>query len=420
MLDRTVAPPFAKEFSFPLPKPEIIPLATGNALIWVKDLQQQVVKIEVVMKAGKWYEPTIGLAHFTLSMLEKGAGKFSAEQIAEVLDLYGAQIELSAGSDFSSLSVYSLSNKLDKVLPMMIAMLSEPTFPEHELDLMKAIFIENLKVNLEKNSYLASKQFKKNVFGAHHPYGSTLDIEEVETTITTQGLNQFFNDRCQPFEVYVTGSLTDWQIGEVVKALSQFAPSKPNALQPVRMESQNKIAQIEKASSLQSSLRIGNQTIGRHHPDYFQLLLVNHLLGGYFGSRLMKNIREEKGLTYGIHSSVSAHKNASVFSIGTDVNVDKRELTMDEIQKEIVRLQQEPISNHELEVGRNHFLGSLQLELSNPFSVTEKIKNIRLNELPSDYYTRLSQSVASASPDTLQSVANSLMTWGLFHQISVG
>lgn len=420
MLDRTLAPPFAKQFSFPLPQPEIISLSNGTQIVWVKELHQQVVKIEVVMKAGKWYEPTIGLAHFTLSMLEKGAGNFSAEQIAEVLDLYGAQIELSAGSDFASLSLYSLTNKLDKVLPIMLAMLAAPMFPADELTLLKQIFIENLKVNQEKNSYLASKQLKRNVFGAYHPYGSTLGVNEVEPTITPQGLQAFFKDRCQPFEIYVTGSLSNGQIENLVKALSSFSPPSFDFPQPVRVESKSKVAHADKDGSLQSSLRIGNQTIGRHHPDYFQLLLANHLLGGYFGSRLMKNIREEKGLTYGIHSSVSAHKNASIFSIGTDVNVDKKDLTLGEIRKELERLQHEPISEHELEVGRNHFLGSLQLELSNPFSVTEKIKNIRLNELPPNYYDLLSQSVAAASPETLQAAAMAYLKWDFLHQVSVG
>ncbi|MFM8912453.1 MAG: insulinase family protein [Flammeovirgaceae bacterium] len=172
MLDRTVPPPFAKEFSFSLPQPEISALPNGCCIVWVKGLQQQLCKIEVIMKAGKWYEPTPGLAHFTISMLEKGAIGFSASQIAEVLDMYGAQLELAAGPDFASVSVYTLNNKLQHVLPVFSALLKTPTFAEDELDLMKDIFIENIKVNNEKTSYLASKYFKRHVLATSTPTGA--------------------------------------------------------------------------------------------------------------------------------------------------------------------------------------------------------------------------------------------------------
>lgn len=419
MLDRTVAPPFAKEFSFQLPKPEIIPLANGSSIVWVKDLQQNVVKIDVVMKAGKWYEPSAGIAHFAISMLEKGTKNLSSEKIAEVFDFYGAQIELAAGPDFASLSIYSLTHKLEHILPIVLAMLSEPAFPEDELDQMKDIFVENLRVNLEKNSYLASKLLKRNIFGVAHPYGSSLDIDQMDS-ITSEKLHTFSQKQLQPFEIYVTGALSKAQMENLITIFSTLGSEKKNDLHRNIDESKLLEQKVEKPNSVQTSLRLGMQTIGRSHADYFQLLLLNHLLGGYFGSRLMKNIREEKGLTYGIYSSVTAHLHACLFSIGTDVNNEKAWLTIQEIKNEVEKVQQEKVSEQELEVARNHFLGALQLELSNPFSVTEKIKNIRLNELPPDYYARLSQSVSLATPQALQSVANNLLTWDLFHQVSVG
>jgi zinc protease len=419
MLDRTIAPPFAKEFSFQLPEPEIISLANGSSIVWIKDLAQNVVKIDLVMKAGKWYEPSPGIAHFAISMLEKGTKNQSSEKIAEVFDFYGAQIELAAGPDFASLSIYSLTHKLEHILPIVMAMLSEPSFPEEELEQMKLIFVENLRVNLEKNSYLASKLLKQNIFGANHPYGSSLDIDQVDT-ITPEKLHAFSQKQFRPFEIYVTGALSKNQMDTLVTIFSTLGAEKKNDLPRTINENTSLEQKVEKPGSVQTSLRLGMQTIGRNHADYFQLLLLNHLLGGYFGSRLMKNIREEKGLTYGIYSSVTAHLHASLFSIGTDVNNEKTSLTIQEIKKEVEKIRQEKIGEQELEVARNHFLGALQLELSNPFSVTEKIKNIRLNELPSDYYARLSQTVSLATPETLQSVANALLVWDSFHQIAVG
>lgn len=420
MLDRSVPPPFAKEFSFSLPQPEISQLSNGCSIVWIKGLQQQVCKIEVIMKAGKWYEPTTGLAHFTISMLEKGAAGFSADQIAETLDMYGAQLELAAGPDFASLSIYTLNTKLQHVLPVFSALLQAPTFPEDELELLKTIFAENLKVNNEKTSYLASKYFKRNVFGDWHPYGSALEIEAIDHNIETSSILKFFTEQCQPFEVYVTGSLPPTQTKEIEKLFSQFARhqlAEPTAKEnPAQAQKQ----QFKKQGSVLASLRIGGQTLKRNDADYFQLLLLNHLLGGYFGSRLMKNIREEKGLTYGIYSSISAHRHSSLFTIGTDVNIDKTELTIEEIRREIERLQQDNIPAKEIEVARNHFLGALQLELSNPFAVTEKIKNIRLNQLPADYYQQLISSASEASGADVNQIAQRHLNWGDFHQILVG
>jgi zinc protease len=420
MLDRTVPPPFAKEFSFSLPKPEVFQLPNGCTIVWIKGLQQQVCKIEVIMKAGKWYEATPGLAHFTISMLEKGAAEFSASQIAETFDMYGAQLELAAGPDFASASIYSLNNKLHHVLPVFSALMQAPTFPQEELDLAKDIFVENLKVNNEKTSYLASKYFKRNVFGDQHPYGSTLEIDDVHKVITASSIRKFFVRQCQPFEVYITGSLSQSQLDLITEIFSRFNNNQLESKAPVVGASDERTRHFKKQGSVQTTLRIGGQTLTRNHPDYFQFLLLNHLLGGYFGSRLMKNIREEKGLTYGIYSSVSAHRNHSLFTIGTDVNNEKADLTTNEIRKEIERLQQDNIPAQEIEVARNHFLGALQLELSNPFAVTEKIKNIRLNQLPANYYEQLITATTATDSIGLNAIAQKHLVWGDFHQVSVG
>ena len=162
---------------------------------------------------------------------------------------------------------------------------------------------------------------------------------------------------------------------------------------------------IEIPDSVQSSLRLGKKIINRIDPDYPSLVLVNHILGGYFGSRLMKNIREAKGLTYGIHSSISTLKNDAFFVIGTDVNKENRELAIAEIKMEIKKLQQDLIYPDELKAARNHLLGSLQLETANPFSVVEKIKVIRLNQLSSDFYGSLFTSIQSSTSESLKQVA---------------
>lgn len=419
MLDRKTQPPFAKEFSFDLPNPEVILLNNGLQLVWIKDIQQEVIKLDFVFKAGKWYESKKGVAYFTAHMLEKGTAKLGSKKIAELLDQQGAQLEISTGADFTSIALYSLSKNFDKVVQVIFDILKESIFPEDELNLMTGIFVQNLKVNKEKNSFLASRAIQRNIFGKDHPYGSSAEESDIEK-INTSDLISFYKNSLTPHEVYLTGNLNSIQLKSLTESLSNFSFKK---VEPIEIQDTSLVPfqeKIAKENSVQSSIRFGKITIKKSHPNYVGLLLLNHILGGYFGSRLMKNIREEKGLTYGISSSINSHLNACLISIGTDVNLDKLEITIDEINKELLSLMNMSIPKEELETAKNHFLGNLQLEVSNPFSVVEKIKHLRLNQLHLGYYTDLFDKVKSMSSSDLQAIANDQLHPSSFHIVSVG
>jgi len=164
MLNRSIAPPFSKTFSFNLPNPEIVRLPGKVDLVFLQGLQQEVFKIEVIFNAGKWQEPRPGLAHFTSIMLDKGTSRKSSKDIAELLDYFGAQIEISSGYDFVAVSLYGLKKFVREIFPVFVEILSDPIFPEEELDLQKKIFLQNLEINEKKTSFLASRLIRKNIF----------------------------------------------------------------------------------------------------------------------------------------------------------------------------------------------------------------------------------------------------------------
>jgi zinc protease len=419
MLDRKTQPPFAKEFSFDLPTPEILDLKNGLQLVWVKGIQQEVVKLDFVFKAGKWYERKKGVAYFTAHMLEKGTAKLSSRKVAEILDQQGAQLEISTGADFTSIALYSLSKNFDKVIQVVFDILQESIFPEDELSLMTSIFLQNLKVNKEKNSFLASRALQRNLFGKDHPYGSSAEESDIEK-INVADLTSFYKNSFTPCEVYLTGNLSPNQSSLLIESLSQLKLDPTQAVDIPKSSIAPSQEKIVKKESVQSSVRLGKITVKKSHPDYVGLLLLNHILGGYFGSRLMKNIREEKGLTYGINSSINSHLNASFITIGTDVNKDKLDETLDEINKELLSLINKSIPTAELETAKNHFLGNLQLEISNPFSAADKIKHLRLNQLQLDYYKNLFDNVRSLSASDLQAIASDQFPPSNFHIVSIG
>jgi zinc protease len=419
MLDRKTPPAFSKEFSFDLPKPEISEVRSGLPLVWIKDIQQEVIKLELVFRAGKWHEPKKGVSYFTGHMLEKGTAKLDSEKIAEWLDQQGAQLEVSSGADFTSISLYSLLKNFEKVLPLFIQLLTEPSFPESELNLLSSIFLEKLKVNNEKNNFVASKILNKNIFGETHPYGKSSEESDIRS-LGTSDLKNFYRDTFSPFEIYLTGNLSQQKLSSLKKELANL-PNRANPFVDIQEIEQAPTKEIiQKEQSVQSSIKFGKKTIKKNHPDHAGLLLLNHILGGYFGSRLMKNIREEKGLTYGIYSSFHSFLHEGLFTIATDTNKENVELTAKEIVKEIQALMDSPIPKEELEIAKNHFLGNLQLEISNPFSVIEKIKHIRLHNLSEHYFQDLYKTINSTSSKELQRIATHWLDPATLHFASVG
>jgi len=419
MLDRKSAPAFSPLTNFQLPTPEVIKLTNGCNLVCLDTTQQDVIKIELLFKAGKWFESAPGVAHFTAQLLDKGVSDKTAYQIATWFDLYGASVEISAGLDFSSVSLYSLASNVHETLPLFFQLVTEPTFPEYELTQAKNIFIQNLKLNLEKNSFVASRNIRKNIFGESHPYGATLEESHL-STLTSDLLKGYFKNNFHPHEVYVTGQLSESINNILIKGLSQINTTSASEPRNFQVNSLDQNERIERSESIQTSLRLGKLSINRTHPDYPQIILLNHILGGYFGSRLMKNLREERGLTYGINSSISNFANSSVFMIGTDVNKQVSTLSIDEIKKEISLLCTELVPDAELALARNHLLGGLQLDAANPFSIMDKIKMLRTYNLRLDYYNLLFTSIMNTRPIDLKKLATTHLNPENFHVVAIG
>jgi predicted Zn-dependent peptidase len=420
MLDRKSAPAFAEVRNLTLPTHNTSILENGLPITLLNGVAQEVVKIDVVFTASKWNEPSVGVAHFTSAMLEKGTKKMNSFQIASFFERYGASIEISSGFDFTTITLYSPSKNIVYVLPVFIDLFTEPEFPESELSILKNLFLQSLTINNEKTSYVASKIFRSKIFGKMHPYGASIEKENVDN-ISARSLSSYFNNFFKPHHIFATGNIND----ELNKLLIIcFSPI--NRSQQSDKQKQIDAPQIhsdkfylEKSNSIQTSIRYGKRVVNKTHSDYPYLVLLNHILGGYFGSRLMKNIREEKGLTYGIYSSISTLKNDAYLVIGADVNKENKDIVIDEIKNELIKLNNSSISDSEFKLTKNHLLGNLQLELASPFSVIEKIKNIELYHLSENFYSDLFQKILMLQPAELTEVANKYLKDDFF-EISVG
>jgi zinc protease len=395
-MDRTSPPPFQQSLAFSLPQPEKF-LPEGW---YISSSQSDVVQVEIIFEAGRVYEPTPGIAQFTTHMLDKGVPGRNAAQIANELDYFGAHLEVKAGFDFVTVTLSSLSKNLKKLLPLFLSIINTPVFPDDELSLYQKIFTENLKINLEKNDFVASNLIRKKVYGAH-PYGSSVQLGDIPS-IHIDAVKHYYKQCFQPSKIFIVGNIEQDDLALLASEIKTKTSSGIKS--QIDFSSAPPVKAIEIGpGKTQAAIKLGQRTINRTHSDYPALQIINHLLGGFFGSRLMKNIREEKGLTYGIYSALQNYRQASNQIISAEVNTDQSEFALEEILKEVEAIS--TVSEEELTIAKNHLIGSLQNDITTVFAASEKIKNIILNELPSDFYNNLIQSINQVNPQHIEMIA---------------
>ncbi len=423
MLDRTISPDFQTIKEIKIPPAQVVTLSNGIPLYVINVGEQPIVKIEFSFDAGNWQEPQNGVSLFTTKMISEGTSKHSSAEISEYFDKFGSFIESGQGLDRANFVVYGLKKHLPALLPMVKELLEDAIFPEKELETLKNIQLQTLQVSSEKTAFIANKTFRKKIFGDVHPYGNSMTQDAIE------GINQdilvdFYQNywKQKPFKIFLSGKIEDADIQLVEQYFgSQKVSNSPQQKTPANsiLAKPERIV-IEKQGAMQSSIRIGKQLMTRKHPDFFTMLLLNEILGGYFGSRLMKNIREEKGFTYGISSNLALFAQAGYFVIGTDVKREFTQKTLDEIQKEIMILQTQLISTNELETVKNYMVGSFAGSLNTPFDITDRYKVIFTENLPLDFYKNYIPNIQKITDTMLLEAANKYLAVDSLSEIIVG
>jgi predicted Zn-dependent peptidase len=408
MPDRT-APPEARSIDrFDLIKARSLRLENGIPLHVINAGDHDILQIEILLRSGKWYESVNGSSYFASRMLSEGTRGKTSLEISELFESFGAQFSINPGNDFITLSVYFLNKFFKEIIPLAAECLFDPVFPEKELSIIKELQIRHIKVNNEKGSYLAGKEFHKLIFGSMHPYGRQLEIEDIDSRINPDLLRDYHSARfLNGMEILLTGKIDDVYLDLIEQHFGKRpgSPAEIKGLEKGTTSARGQTGIISKPGSLQSSLRYGTKIIPKSHPDNPGLLVLNELLGGFFGSRLMKNIREDKGYSYGIHSSCINHVHDSYLVISSDVIGEHTDDAIEEIRKEISRLRTELVSVNELEIVRNYMLGNYLSSLETSFAMTDKFKSVYFYGLDYGYYDKLIETIRTINPDTLGELA---------------
>ena len=414
MLDRTLVPPVHPLARVTLPMAEVQPLPGGARLHVLANDAQPVVRLQVVLRAGKTTEPRPGVASLTARMLLEGTTTRTARQIADEVAFYGASLECDAGFDRSTLTLYCLTRHLPVLLPLVVDVLHNPAFPAAELEQLKTRTVQNVRVERQKTSYLASERFNELFFGADTAYGRVFDAEAYQALTAADAAA--FHQAAYGLgnaEVFLCGDVAAQQqlVADAFSATGRGS-SAENAPVTEAAPVAPATDRVAVPDSLQASLRLGRAWPSLTHPDTHRLKLLVNVLGGYFGSRLMRNIREDKGLTYGIYASVAPREQGTSLVIGTDVKGESADFAVSEINQELRRLQEEAIPAEELETVKNYILGKFANELSTVFEQCDKYKNLVFMNLPATYYDDFVQQTETADAATLQQLAQQYLTPG--------
>ncbi|WP_149912640.1 M16 family metallopeptidase [Sphingobacterium cavernae] len=423
MQNRTIAPDFKEIKGINLVEPEKLVYPNGLKTFIFQAPDLDLIKLEFTFDNILLKEQLAILNPVLSSMLKEGTKTLTSKEIADTVDFYGAYLMPEYSFDQSSLTVYTMHKYVDKVLPILADILQNSIIPQSELDTNIRNNKQSLQISLQKNDVLARRNFYKEVFQGTR-YG-VLPTEEIYDSISRDAILALYRRQIQPSNcnLFVAGNVDDKIKNLISTFFGREWENKEELYKPARLEFGSYTTELyieEKPDALQSAVRLGGLTINRRDADFPALQFVNTLFGGFFGSRLMRNIREEKGYTYSIGSYIGNLRHTGFITIASEVGVDVTKQTLAEIQKEFEILRQEKTSEDEIGLVRNYMQGMLLGSLESIFSHVDKFKAVYFSGLDNDYYSYYSDVIKNMDASKVQDIAIRYFDYDKLFKVVVG
>ena len=425
-VDRKIAPPIVDAVNFHLElKPyEKFTLDNGVPVYAINAGAEEVMSVEIIFFAGNSFEEKNVVAAATNFLLKNGTSKKKAFQINEHFEYYGSFLNRACYNETSALTLHCLNKHIGELLPVVEELITDSIFPEEELAIFKQNQKQRLSVSLKKSEFVAGRLIDSYLYGEKHPYGKYTTPAEYDA-LNREELITFYN------KYYKNGSCVIFTAGKLPPGLFELLnkhfgklPFGNNFQKPLHQISSTKkpgekFRITNDENGVQGSIRIAREFPNRHHPDFLKVMVLNNIFGGYFGSRLMANIREDKGYTYGIHSFLQDHIQQSGWLVSTEAGKDVCEAAITEVYKEMKRLQDEPVGEDEMQLVRNYMMGSILGDLDGPFHIIARWKNYVLNDLNGDYFYNAINTIRTVSPEELQQLAKKYLNPDEFYELVV-
>lgn len=421
MLDRTIQPPFILPDRLDIPAAEQTTLSNGIRFWTIDAGTQPLVRLSLVFGAGTRYQSAPFVASAMLNLMSEGTARYTAAQIAEMFDFYGIYYDTSIDRDYAVVTVSCLGRFLPKTLELLSEILFAPQFPEHEVEIYAAKRKQQLTIEREKPSYQARELFSEGLFGKEHPYGRVSPAADYDG-LNTRMLRSFYETHYTASNLFAvaSGRITTEAKAAMEGFLNRFDAAEPIQDSGIPATCSTTMIREKRAGALQSSIRIGKVLFPKGHPDFNGLQVAATVLGGYFGSRLVKNLREDKGYTYGIYSAMLNMQYSGYFAVASDVTAAATDDAVAEILKEVERLRTEQVPVTELDMVRNIIVGEMMRILDGPFGIADvTMENVQCgmtNEAVSAFFDE----VRTITPERIQELAARWLDPASFITVIVG
>ena len=424
-LDRSKAP-FIKDavdFDIQLKPYQKYTLDNGVEVYAYEGGAEEVLSLEMVFFAGNNFEDKNWVAAATSFLLKNGTNTKSAFEINEAFEFYGAYLNRTCYNETATIALHCLTKHFKEVIPMMSELVSDANFPAKELEIYQQNQIQRLHLNLKKGDFIANRLIDEYLFGIDHPYGK-YSTEQAFNNLTRDDVVNFYNTYYKEGKciLFMAGkfpadiqSLLNKYIGSLPLNKKEITPVE----HPIISAAEKKYSIINDPASVQGSIRLARHFPNRHHPDFPATQVLNNIFGGFFGSRLMSNIREDKGYTYGIHSYLQNHVQECAWLVSTDAGKDVCRATIDEVYKEMKVLRETLVDEDELKLVKNYMLGALLGDLDGPFQIIGRWKTYILNDLNEDYFYNTIKVVREIQPAQLMELANKYLKEEDFYELVV-
>ena len=372
------------------PQPEIIipnsvdmPRATstttsnGVPIYTLRADDFEVVRLSFVFRAGTSMQHKPFTASATANMLGEGTATMTAQEIADKLDFYGSYFDVNIDRDYTYISFCTLKKFFAPTAEVAREIVLSPTFPERELTTYCSKRKQGLTIERKKVDMQSRELFAQALFGENHPYGISAD-ERLYDELRREDIVELYKELYTADNCFVvcSGNITE-DVMATITSITEALPSGSKRQVAFPATTSTPLLRRDIASALQSSIRIGRLLFTRTHPDFVGMQVVAAVLGGYFGSRLMQNLREEHGYTNGEMAAMVNFEREGYLAIATQVAREHREDALREIYAEIERLRTELMSEDELQMVKNVRIGAILRILDGPFGIADvTIENI--------------------------------------------
>lgn len=402
-LNRRQAPEISISNDINYIEPERYLTPAGVPVYLMRNETSEAVKLDLIFDAGSMYheKPVAGL---TTGMLLAGTAEKSMAEINDMIDDHGGYFNASVSADYAYLNIFGLNESMDQLVQLIEKSLYHANFPENELIQLKAERKQNLMVSLEKVSTLAQRAFQQQLFKGT-PYGRINQPGDFDG-VTRGDILAFFETYFKKGlrKINWVGNPSPAQLETILTYFGRWS----NAVNPPEKVSYSPTTErieVKKADAVQTGIRMGKILFDRSHPDYHKMTVVNTILGEYFGSRLMSNIREDKGYTYGIGSYLGENESNGYFVVATEVGNEFLADTLVQIKLEIERMRTELVPQNELSLVKNYLSGQFLRSADGPFAMMELFSMVEIRGLDYTFYQNALQTIKGITSEEIMETA---------------